>query len=65
MLTVHSAFLVFFSEKFPGYRLVDVGGVDAHVNRDFGARGLNDMDVSAMQWSQTDAAPARGRSSWV
>ena len=56
-LTIGPALLLPFSEKISSYGLVDMGGVDAHVQPDLAATGLDDVDVCTVQGS--DAAQGK------
>ena len=57
MLSIGSAFLVFFSEKVPTYVLVNVRRVNADVYPYLCARWFNDVDIRSVKGTDT----ARGR----
>ena len=57
MLSICSAFLVFFSEKVPADRLVDVRRVNAHVDPDFRSCWFDDVHICSVKRSYA----ARGR----
>ena len=56
-LTIASALSLLFSEKFTGDRKVGGHRVDSHIKPEFGTRGLDDVQISPMDRSDT----ARGK----